>query len=589
MYDKQFTNNAPKPVLLPLIATCNDEGIVFSIHRRRGYHIGLDDGQMAEAERMFQWAKVTFTGQDIVMFQSHNGVVPSPQPGFHSGGFTSSFGQGKSEAAFRATSGRDLFPGTQLHMLSGSIDFLKDNDRRYIVLDDIDPHAIAEAMLLSPGILDLLRVDLLDIEARTGKKEVNIELRVDTGDVIGDLEKWAKKVGMESFDQRVYSKNYNEGPAFSINSYWQSRTEPTKFYRVTGLQQCVRHWHVEMHCLQDGEPEDRVWESTRSWADLFTPVDRETALAPLSPQSSVGPYAYQLDAQAFLRSERASGVEAEFVAEAEAPRNVVDATQQVLDGVPFHGNELPPKVGEQYQRVGSEHIYTVVDVQQGDFNTHTVTLDTHKGGVHYGRNKHTFRDHAQWLAKWRPLDSEGNVKPVVYIDIENDNGAVMQEVREDMLTHNEGENAVRWIRVIGRELDRRVPGWRDYDPPGVLYDDCALIIRAIRTLFRGGVQVESELIAFKDSLKEVEALAEQRLANVEKRDQRIRQMEGWIGEMSRDASRAFRNTFGRDKGLEVMKEMLKEFGHASLLSIPIEDRVSWVRKLSEYTAKAGIP
>ena len=575
MFDKKFTNNAKRAITLDLIAAVNHEGIVTRILAST-VTAGMDDAERAEAMRMFTWAKTTFVGQPYVVFQAHNGIVPLPKVNIADFDFPENpyeqlarqFGVPYKSVRPNNQPGKSEAPSAQFYAFSGDVDFLKDGGTRYAILEDIDPHAIAEAMLLAPGILDLLRVEMLDIEARTGKKEVNVELRVDTSGMTGTLDalieamqpmpKWAQGGFTSRVDDRVYTKKHNEGPAFSINSYWQSRTEPTKFYRVTGLQQCVGHWHVEMHCLQDGEPEDRVWESTRSWADLFTPVDRETALAPLSPQSSVGPHAVRRLRKSFLPPEAFDTSafalrEPVRPSDAEPSSEVIAATQQVLDGVPFHGTEAPPKVGEQYQRVGSEHIYTVVDVQQGDFNTHTVTLDTHKGGVYYGRNKHTFRDHAQWLAKWRPLDSEGNVKPVVYIDIENDDGAVMQEVREDMLTHNEGENAVRWIRVIGRELDRRVPGWRDYDPPGVLYDDCALIIRAIRTLFRGGVQVEAELLKSKDQVKAQLQMAEHHNKKMAGMERRVRHIEDLYRGVVADASRMFRDIHGRAALVEEMK------------------------------------
>ena len=181
------------------------------------------------------------------------------------------------------------------------------------------------------------------------------------------------------------------------------------------------------------------------------------------------------------------------------------------------------------------------------------------------------------------------MKPVTFVDIEAadddtfalnvdaDDKAVVAEVREDMLTHNEGENAVRWIRVIGRELDRRVPGWRDYDPPGVLYDDCALIIRAIRTLNRHMLNYQ----------KLADELAEQNKAQLkmaEHHNKKMSQMTTWLNEMTRDASVSFKNAFG----IEKTKELLKEFGYANVLAIPEADRVSWVRKLREYAGRAGV-
>ncbi|WNO28828.1 hypothetical protein [Clavibacter phage 33] len=592
MFSKKFTNNAKRAITLDLIAAVNHEGIVTRILAST-VTAGVDDAERAEAMRMFTWAKTTFVGQPYVVFQAHNGIVPSPGlhvPHVMPGSprledlnlsdedrekIARTFGMPYEQIAeYFNVPYKSVRSNPRFYQTSGDVDFLKVDGMRFVVLDDIDPHAIAEAMLTAPGILDLLRVDLLDIEARTGKKEVNVELRVDTSNIIGDMEKmlealnsppkWARGGFTSSVDQRVYSKKYSEGPAFSINSYWQSRTEPTKFYRVIGMQECLGHWHIDMHCLQNGGTEDRVWMSTKQWADIFTAADRETALAPLSPQSSVGPYPYQLDAVDFLRPEKVRTeypnpekklFRPELLEARDATAPVIAATQQVLDGVAFHGTEAPPKEGEQYQRIDSGRQWVVIDATRDDMETWIVTMEAQEHpefGESY-RIKSKFRSHAQWLAKWRPLDSEGNVKPVVFIDIENDDGAVVQEVREDMLTHNEGENAVRWIRVIGRELDRRVPGWRDYDPPGVLYDDCALIIRAIRTLFRGGVQVEAELLKSKDQVKAQLQMAEHHHKKMTGMERRVRHIEDLHRGVVADAARMFRDIHGRAALVEEMK------------------------------------
>ena len=597
MFSKKFTNKAAQPMEIEVIAAVNHEGTITRILASGGI-AGSTDDQRAEAMRMFAWAKVTFVGQDITLLQSHNGVVPPNGVNITDFDFDSDPYARMAEffnvpfKSIRETTmpkilGAAFRPSrANFYHTSGDADFRVDGVR-FVVLDDLNPEAIAEALLTTPGALDAILSGMHE-EALAGKQqEVNVELRVDTSGITGTLDalvkairmppKWAQDGFTSRVDDRVYSKKHNEGPAFSINSYWQSRTEPTKFYRVTGLQQCVGHWHVEMHCLQDGEPEDRVWESTRSWADLFTPVDRETALAPLSPQSSVGPHArpvgrlsfpnlLKLDTEAFLR-------EPVRPTDVEPSSEVVAATQRVLDGVEFTGKELPPQVGEQYQRVDGKQVWTVIDVALEDFGHHKITMESGEDG----RVKVEYRNHAQWLAKWRPVDSNGEVKPVVFIDLETNDGAAVQEVREDLLTHNEGENAVRWIRIIGRELDRRVPGWRDYDPPGVLYDDCALILRAIRTLNR-------HMLNYRKLADELAEQNKAQLKMAEHHNKKMSQMTTWLNEMTRDASVSFKNTFG----IEKTKELLKEFGYANVLAIPEADRVSWVRKLREYAGRAGV-
>lgn len=620
MYDKLFKNNAPQPLRIPLIAVCGDDGTVTRIARRRGYASGLDDAQMAEAERIYTWARDLFVGQDITFFQSHNGVAPSPQADnayarlaetLFDTPYKSARSLGKSEAL-----------GARFYSFTGDVNALKDKGARYAILEDIDPHAIAEAMLTTPGILDLLLTP--------PQTNVSIDFTFNDDDVIGDLEKWAKLIGtppewahgipVGRFDYRNYVKP--DGPI--PGTYWQSRTEPTRFFKLTSAVACTGHWHVEMHCLQDGEPEDCVWVSTQQWADLFTEVDRTTALAPLSPQSSVGPYASggytsekptgvparvssrfyrpvgRLVFPDMLKREQEQAVERielraerdergnplfspELLEARDAAQPVIDATQQMLDYVPFKGTEAPPKPGEQYQRIDSDHVYTVVDATPGDMGVVTITMDSHKGGVFYGRQKHAFRSHAQWLAKWRPVDSEGNVKPVEFVDLEDfvdaalegdDDKQVAAEVSE-LIKHENG-TAIRWVNIIGRELDRRVPGWRDYDPPGVLYDDCALILRAIRTLNR-------HMLNYQNLGHELAERTSALVSDAQRDQKRLTELTTWINEMSRDATVSFKNTFGIEKA----KGLLKEFGYANVMSIPLADRVSWVRKLREYTGMAG--
>lgn len=579
MYSKKFTNKAAQPMEIEVIAAVNHEGIITRILASGGI-AGSTDDQRAEAMRMFAWAKVTFVGQDITLLQSHNGIVPPNGVNITDFDFDSDPYARMAEffnvpfksirempmpkilgAAFRPSR-------ANFYHTSGDADFRIDGVR-FVVLDDLNPEAIAEALLTTPGALDAILSGMKEEELTGKPQEVNIELRVDTDGATETLDalikglrsppKWAEGIQPKGVNSLVYSKNYDVP---KIDTYWQSRIEPTKFYRVHDVHPCIGHYHLELHCLQDGSYDSQAWANASQWADLFTQVDRDTAHAPLSPQSILGPL--------MRPSPRPHPLNAEPSSE------VVAATQRVLDGVEFTGKELPPKEGEQYQRVDSDTIYTVIDVQKADMDAYTVTMDAHKNGVFFGRQKHPYRNHAQWLAHWRPLDSKGEVKPVTFVDIESDDKAVAAEVREDMLTHNEGENAVRWIRVIGRELDRRVRGWRDYDPPGVLYDDCALILRAIRTLNR-------HMLNYQTLGNELSERTNALVADAQRDQKRISEMTTWLDEMTRDASLAFKNTFGVEK----TKELLKEFGHASILAIPLSDRVSWVRKLREYAGRAG--
>ena len=603
MHTKHFRNKALRAMSFPLVALYGSDNIITSVRPWKNQLVGMNDDQRAEVDRMVTWANTTFVGQTTEFFDAHNGIVPSPQASIADFDFSSDpyarmaevFGvpyKSVRETTMPKTLGTASRPsGANFYHTSGDADFRIDGVR-FVVLDDLNPEAIAEALLATPGALDAILSGMHE-EALTGKpQEVNIELRVDTDGATETLDALVKAIRMppkwaEGIPVRGKPWPYGQAlnaviqPPPEAGSYWQSRTEPTKFYKITDVQPCIGHWHIEMHCLQNGEPEDRVWISNAQWADIFAPVDRVTAHAPLSPQSSVGPHALKLDTEAFLRApDRASDVE--------PSSEVVAATQRVLDGVEFTGTEAPPKEGEQYQRVNGDDVFTVKSVVQEDFGLHKVLLENADGSM---RVKVAYRNHAQWLSHWRPVDSNGEVKPVVFVDIEidgvriphlfpgtklnlqNDDKEVIAEVREGMIE----ENAERWIRIIGRELDRRVPGWRDYDPPGVLYDDCALILRAIRTLNRHMLNYQ----------KLADELAEQNKAQLkmaEHHNKKMSQMTTWLNEMTRDASVSFKNTFG----IEKTKELLKEFGYANVLAIPEADRVSWVRKLREYAGRAGV-
>lgn len=607
MYDKRFSNIAEQPLQTTLVAITDDFGLVSAVRHYRGYHIGLNDEALAEAERMRLWAQNTFVGQNAPFFLAHNGVVPSPRqenvpPTLDFETFASQAQPGKSEAL----------------------------GRRYVVLNGVqglDVHKIAEAMLTAPGILDLLK-NVESIEKSVRPPTVNVDFTVDTSNIdtskfdslVANLRTraaWLGEVPLRSVDERIYTKDYsNAGEGPIPGTYWQSRTEPTRFFKMTSATHCLGHWHVEMHCLQDGEPEDRVWIDDKQWRDIFAQVDRTTAHAPLSPQSSVGPHTNinmkmpigRLVFPDLLKRQQEKEVErVEPLAEKDSHGNplfrpdmfdardaaqpVVAATQQVLDGVPFNGTEKPPAEGEQYQRVDSGRQWTVVSVVPGDFGVHVVTMEAQEDpefGESY-RAKTKFRSHAQWLAKWRPLDSEGRVKPVEFVDLEDFVDAALDtdamamydaqahaDVREMMLT--EGDNAVRWIRAIGRELDRRVPNWREETTGHVLYDDCNFIVRAIRTLNRRATEAEQALAESQKQVKAQLQMAEHHNKEKGKFTVKIEQRDAWTLEAAVAATKLFKNIYGLAK----TKQLLQEFGAANLPSIPAADLPSWVRKLREY-------
>ncbi|MDU7867968.1 MAG: hypothetical protein E7J78_12615, partial [Pantoea sp.] len=150
MFSKKFTNKAAQPMEIEVIAAVNHEGIITRILASGGI-AGSTDDQRAEAMRMFDWAKVTFVGQDITLLQSHNGVVPP------NGVNITDFDFDSDPYACMAEVFGVPYKSVREQRMPEALGaaFTLDN-MRFVVLDDINPDAIAEALLTTPGALDAI-------------------------------------------------------------------------------------------------------------------------------------------------------------------------------------------------------------------------------------------------------------------------------------------------------------------------------------------------------------------------------------------------------------------------------------------------
>lgn len=213
--------------------------------------------------------------------------------------------------------------------------------------------------------------------------------------------------------------------------------------------------------------------------------------------------------------------------------------QQFLNSVDSSGvNELPPREGERYFSVVSGNVYRVIDTTRKPYSRDYYVTMERESDKH--RTKFTFRNHAVWLAVWRPVDDNGEAREVVQVEVESKrepgvvkrytydktvedckarfdnvqgfNGVpftpvtlnlrvnaqaaseVMQKIGE--AAHEAAAQLAKYMREVDEdgvlddlvrvydELHRRVPGWnnKSLHEPGRTEADLA--VRAIRKMAR---------------------------------------------------------------------------------------------------------
>lgn len=542
--EKQFTNAATTPILVTMSFELNDDKIIERIDAAGGT-VPSNDIAKAEQQRMTRWVRDTFIGQHEFFLNAHNGNVPAP-------GFVHT---------------------------SGSADPLNvdQRDRRFVVVNTIDfsPEAVAKAMQGTPGLID--RILRRDFEKQRNQTTV--------GAASDKTEARAVSVGHPGYEF-----------APKVGTYWQDRNRTARFFTVIATHECDGHSHVRMLRVDNQRGGEYEWAFTTpsAWNEMFAPTtsDKVPGLTPYSAQrvslDALQPIHYALD------PEDAEKLLHDFH---EAHPEIGDFFRQFLDNVPFSGSEQPPQPGERYYSYISDKTYTVVDARRKlHSQDYYITMDRDEDGH---RTKFTYRNHAEWLTVWRPVDDEGNPRPVVEVELKLDTREASDALRRLGETAHEAAQATFEFHAtdalarIVRELNKRLPDWIEQPPGPVVYDTTDLIIRAIRSLNRVA-RIRSQLVTKNDSLREenkrLQATLEARTKEVDslKRErggswgpERIRTEQDRMREMVYEYARLFRIIHGTDR----LKVHMQAFGVPTMRDLPLEQYLDFMRDCRTYAEK----
>lgn len=556
--EKQFSNAATTPILITMSFELNDDKIIERIDAAGGT-VPQNDIAKAEQQRMVRWVRDTFIGQHEFFLNAHNGNVPAP-------GFTET---------------------------SGSADPLNLNqrDRRFVVVNTIDfsPEAVAKAMQGTPGLID--RILRRDFEKQRNQTTV--------GAASDKTEARAVSVG---------HPNYEFAP--KVGTYWQDRNRTVRFFVVVSTHECDGHSHVRMLRVDNQRGGEYEWAFTTpsAWNEMFAPTtsDKVPGLTPYSAQrvslDALQPVHYALD------PEDAEKLLHDFH---EAHPEIGDFFRQFLDNVPFEGSEQPPQPGERYYSYISNKTYTVVDARRKlHSQDYYITMDRDEDGH---RTKFTYRNHAEWLTVWRPVDDEGNPRKVFEVDIEqqpsrmhrpglrpNEIPTILTPGAEVLGVPFEPEtDAERHLRIIYRELDRKVPGWRNMGAHYENIDDVGLALRAIRSINKHMLNYQqiantatSEVSKLSDKNRELSSLLGVRTRELDKLKQerggawdaaRVRREQDTMRELLRH----YALLFVRHHGRATLKRLLAELDAETLLGLPHEHFMLLVTRCEAYSDRQG--
>ena len=538
--EKQFTNDATTPMIVSVAACIDDNGIVRGMHATGGI-VGQNDIQRAEAQRMHRWIRNTFVGQHEFFFNAHNGKVPAP-----------SFAESPS--------------APEIHVIN-TIDF--------------SPDAIAEAMKGTPSLIErIMRRDFSKGSTQTTK-----------GAASDRKEARAVTVG---------HPDYEFAP--KVGTYWQDRNRTARFFTVTATHECDGHSHVRMLRVDNQRGGEYEWAFTTpsEWNEMFAPTtsDKVPGLTPYSAQrvslDALQPVQYALapeDAEKLLHDFH------------EAHPEIGDFFRQFLDNVPFSGSEQPPQPGERYYSYISNKTYTVVDARRKlHSQDYYITMDRDEDGH---RTKFTYRNHAEWLTVWRPVDDEGNPRKVVEVEADCDKTAEHCKQRFDNVQNFVGvpfepeTDAERHLRIIYRELDRKVPGWRNMGAHYENIDEVGLALRAIRSINKHMLNYQqiantatTEVSKLSDKNRELSSLLSVRTRELDKLKQerggawdaaRVRREQDTMRELLRH----YALLFVRHHGRATLKRLLAELDAETLLGLPHEHFMLLVTRCEAHSDRQG--
>lgn len=539
--EKQFRNTATTPMIVSVAACVDEQGIVREIHSTGGI-VGITDDQRAEQQRMHRWIRETFIGQHSFFFNAHDGTVFAAEK-----------------------PARREYP------------FSKQPEIHIINTIDFSPDAIAEAMKGTPSIIErIMRRDFSKGSTQTTK-----------GAASDRKEARAVTVGHPGYEF-----------APKVGTYWQDRNRPARFFMVVSTHECEGHSHVRMLRVDNGRGGEYEWMFTTAsaWNDLFAPTT--AGAVPGSPYAQMAAELYDVSFKP--ARERRVGVPPEL---GMGYGLIESLFRDFIENVPFDGSEQPPAAGERYFSVISGGTYTVIDARRKQDSTDYYVTMERDGDGH--RTKFTYRDHATWLATWRPADDEGNARKTVEVELRLDTkdasealrsvGEQAHAVAEAMMDFREA-NAERQLNVIYRELDRKVPGWRNMGAHYENIDDVGLALRAIRSInkhMRNYQQIAetstNEVAKLSDKNRELSSLLGARTREVDKLKQerggawdaaRVRREQDTMRELLRHYALLFARHHGKAK----LKELLATLDSHNLLGLPQEHFMLLVTKCEAHSA-----
>ena len=534
--EKQFTNDATTPMIVSVAACIDDNGIVRDMHAAGGI-VGQNDIQRAEAQRMHRWIRNTFVGQHEFFFNAHNGKVPAP-----------SFAENPS--------------APEIHIIN-TIDF--------------SPDAIAEAMKGTPSLIErIMRRDFSKGSTQTTK-----------GAASDRKEARAVTVG---------HPDYEFAP--KVGTYWQDRNRPARFFMVVSTHECEGHSHVRMLRVDNGRGGEYEWMFTTAsaWNDLFAPTT--AGAVPGSPYAQM---AAELHDVSFKPArERRVGMPPEL---GMGYGLIESLFRDFIENVPFDGSEQPPAAGERYFSVISGGTYTVIDARRKQDSTDYYVTMERDGDGH--RTKFTYRNHAEWLTVWRPVDDEGNPRKVVEVEADCDKTAEHCKQRFDNVQNFVGvpfepeTDAERHLRIIYRELDRKVPGWRNMGAHYENIDEVGLALRAIRSINKHMLNYQqiantatTEVSKLSDKNRELSSLLSVRTRELDKLKQerggawdaaRVRREQDTMRELLRH----YALLFVRHHGRATLKRLLAELDAETLLGLPHEHFMLLVTRCEAHSDRQG--
>lgn len=535
--EKQFTNDATTPMIVSVAACIDDNGIVRDMHATGGI-VGQNDIQRAEAQRMHRWIRNTFVGQHEFFFNAHNGKVPAP-----------SFAESPSAPEIK---------------IINTIDF--------------SPEAIADAMKGTPGLIErIMRRDFSKGSTQTT-----------TGAASDRKEARAVTVGHPGYEF-----------APKVGTYWQDRNRPARFFMVVSTHECEGHSHVRMLRVDNQRGGEYEWtfSTPSAWNEMFAPTTSDKVPG-LTPYAQMAAELYDVSFKP--ARERRVGMPPEL---GMGYGLIESLFRDFIENVPFDGSEQPPAAGERYFSVISGSTYTVVDARRKQDSTDYYVTMERDGDKH--RTKFTYRDHATWLATWRPADDEGNARKTVEVELRLDTKDASEALRsvgeqahaaaEVMMDFREA-NAERQLNVIYRELDRKVPGWRNMGAHYENIDDVGLALRAIRSINKHMLNYQqiantatAEVSKLSDKNRELSSLLGVRTREVDALKQerggawdaaRVRREQDTMRELLRHYALLFARHHGKAK----LKELLATLDSHNLLGLPQEHFVLLVTKCEAHSA-----